>query len=191
MAELADAPDLGSGGLHLTGSSPVAGTTSVKIAVSSADSIKEIRLTVDFLAGQPLNYPKYQEWVGRAEAELFKGHKRAILAFLDGHLVADLVWQPHKQVSQLLEIKNLRVHANVRQREFGRFLLKQVETMPGYAGIICDVQAEETGIRDFMVRCGYNIAATVPLYDSEKADLVLVKPLVPNYNFTGTLAEPI
>jgi ribosomal protein S18 acetylase RimI-like enzyme len=161
----------------------------VKIAVTSAESIKEIRMTVDFLARQPLDYPKYQEWVGRAEAELFQGHKRALLAFLDGHLVADLVWQPHKQVSQLLEIKNLRVHPRVRQRDFGRFLLRQVETLPGFAGIICDVRENETGIRDFMVRCGYTIAAKLPLYESTKADLILTKLISLNYNFADQLTQ--
>lgn len=152
----------------------------MNIAIASADSIKEVNLAVDFLSKQPLTYPKYQEWVGRTEAELFKGYKHALLAFLDGHLVADLVWQPHKQVSRLMEIKNLRVHEKVRQRDFGRFLLKQVETVPGYAGIICDVRAAETGIRDFMVRCGYSIAAQLPLYDSDQADLVMVKTLNAN-----------
>ena len=49
------------------------------------------------------------------------------MAFFDDRLVADLLWQPHKSLDGLLEIKNIRVHPNVRLRDFGRFMLKQAE----------------------------------------------------------------
>jgi hypothetical protein len=93
----------------------------------------------------------------------------------DDRLVADLLWQPHKSLDGLLEIKNIRVHPNVRLRDFGRFMLKQAELTPGFRGSICDVREDQPRVLQFMVRCGYSVAATVPLYDSERNDIVLVK----------------
>ena len=34
------------------------------------DSVSDIHKVIDFLAKQPLGYPKYNEWVQRTEAEL-------------------------------------------------------------------------------------------------------------------------
>jgi hypothetical protein len=89
--------------------------------------------------------------------------------------VADTSNQAHKSLDGLLEIKNIRVHPNVRLRDFGRFMLKQAELTPGFLGSICDVREDQPRVLQFMVRCGYSVAATVPLYDSERNDIVLVK----------------
>ena len=152
----------------------------MNISIVSTDTQAEVTAVVDFLSKQSLGYPGYNCWVEKTEAELVAGKKTALLAFLNRKLVADIVWQPHRQVGSLLEIKNLRVSPEVRQRDFGRFLLKQAEVIPGFSGIICDVREDQASILQFMQRCGYTKACTLPIYDSEVADVVMIKPLQQN-----------
>jgi len=149
----------------------------VNICFVSADSRKEIQATVGFLAKQSLGYPRYADWVGRTEAELYTGYKRAILAFCDDCLVGDFVWQPHKTIRGAVEWKNLRVHPSVKRRLFGRFLLRQAEEICGFPVAICDVRADQKEVIQLLISCGYVAAATLPLYDSEKLDMVMVKYL--------------
>ena len=54
-------------------------------------------------------------------------------------------------------------------------MLKQLEFIPGFTGIICDVRADQRNIVEFMVRCGYIVTAIRPLYDSDTLDVVLMK----------------
>jgi len=146
----------------------------------SADSRKEIQAAVGFLAKQSLGYPRYNEWVGRAEAELHVGYKRAILAFSEDCLVGNLIWQPHKTIQGAVEWKNLRVHPAVKRRLFGRFIIRQAEEICGFAAAICDVRTDQKDTICFLLTCGYTVAAaTLPLYDSEKPDTIMVKWLQP------------
>ncbi len=151
----------------------------MNIRFVSADSRKEIQTTVGFLAKQSLGYPRYNDWVGRAEAELHTGYKRAILAFSEDCLVGNLVWQPHKTIQGAVEWKNLRVHPAVKRRLFGRFIIRQAEEICGFPAAICDVRTDQQDTIRFLLICGYTTAATLPLYDSEKPDTVMVKWLRP------------
>ena len=147
----------------------------MRITVASAGSRMELFQCLDFLLSQPLGYPRYQEWVGRCEAELVSGYKRAILCTYDGKLAGDLVWQPHKALQGLAEWKNIRIHPDMRRRDFGRFLVRQAEAECGMLGAVCDVRAHDRNTVDFLLRCGYTVTATVPLYDSDQMDVVMVK----------------
>ncbi len=151
----------------------------MNIRFVSADSRKEIQTTVGFLAKQSLGYPRYNDWVGRAEAELHAGYKRAILAFSEDCLVGNLIWQPHKTIQGAVEWKNLRVHPTVKRRLFGRFIIRQAEEICGLTVAICDVRTDQKDTIRFLLACGYTVAAILPLYDSEKPDAVMVKWLCP------------
>ena len=143
---------------------------------------KELTDLINFLSAQDLGYPRYDEWIQKTERELDSGYKKAILAFSDNKLVGDLVFQQHKEISCFVELKNLRIHPDLRIRDFGRFMLRQaeVESREKYDAIICDTHANQTNIVNFLENMGYSPLAIFPLYDQNTPELVMVKFLNPN-----------
>jgi len=136
-----------------------------------------LRDLIDFMISQDLNYPGYEEWVQRAEHELNTGYKNAILAFNDSTLVGNLVYQQHKGLPHFLELKNLRVHPRLRVRDFGRFMLRQVEVDNEELNdaIICDVRVDKPEIINFLRSCNYEIIATAPLYEQHVPEVTMLK----------------
>ncbi len=61
-----------------------------------------------------------------------------MMSFSEGILVGDLIYQLHKEISNLLELKNIRIHPSIRNRYFAFFMLKQIEKENSgeYIGII-------------------------------------------------------
>ena len=144
------------------------------------DSTQDIRKLIDFMARQPLNYPGYDAWLQRSEPELHMEYKHAILAFSDRKLVGDIVYQRHKQLAGTLEIKNLRVDEEIRRRDFGHFLLKQVEVEArrgGYGLILGDARASQGDVISLLRFAGYREVARAQLYDSNEQDVVMGKPI--------------
>jgi len=139
----------------------------------------ELRDLIDFMILQGLNYPRYEEWVERTEYELDTGYKHAILAFSEGTLVGNLVYQQHKKLPRFLELKNLRIHRRLRVRDFGRFMLRQVEVEGRIQNdaIICDVRADQSEVIRFFERCDYDVVALAPLYDPHSPEVTLLKTL--------------
>ena len=76
----------------------------------SVSNSSELKALVDFLIKNNPGYKGYEDWVQRSEYEMDAGYKRTILAYSNDVMVADLIWQPHKQLPRTKEIKNLRVH---------------------------------------------------------------------------------
>jgi len=143
----------------------------------SLGDMRQLRTLVDFIAQQNLNYPHYEDWVQRTEAELINGYKQAILAFSDKTLVGNLIYQSHKDSPFFLELKNLRVRPEFRMRDFARFMLKQVEaeSKGKYSAIICDARADRHDSVSFMLGLGYSQLISLPLYESNSSDIVLIK----------------
>lgn len=144
------------------------------------DSTQDITKLVDFMASYPLNYPRYDAWLQRSEPELHMAYKHAILAFSDRTLVGNVVYQKHKQLPKTLEIKNIRVDERIRRRDFGHFILKQVEAeaiKEGYNLILCDARASQTDVLSLLKFSGFREIARVPLYDSNEEDIVIGKPI--------------
>lgn len=140
----------------------------------------DLQELVNFLVLQDLGYPRYDEWVQRAEHELDTGYKKTILAFSGGELVGDVIYQQHKEISCFLELKNLRIHPELRTRKFAEFMLKQVEAEnKQYDAIICDLPSNQPKILNFMESQGYSILTTIPLYDKNVPDIVMMKFLNP------------
>ena len=141
------------------------------------DSVSDIGRVIDFLAKQPLGYPNYQDWVQRTEAELQSGYKQAILALSDNQLVGDLVYQPHKQLPRVREIKNLRVHSELRRRDFAHFMLRQAEEhgKDEFDAVMIDSRTDNPSMINFLTFCGYVQIAETNLYDSLCSDVVLMK----------------
>ena len=136
----------------------------------------ELSNLINFLILQDLGYPNYEDWVQRVEYELDKGYKSVILAFSGRQLVGDLIYQPHKEISCFLEYKNLRVDPRIRDRKFAEFMLRQVEAenQNKYDVIICDAPYHHPAIR-FMELQGYQIFNTIPLYNKNNPDVVMLK----------------
>lgn len=144
----------------------------------SLERTLELKQLLSFLNSQDLGYPKYHDWVEKSEHELDKGYKSAVLGLSDGKIVADLIYQPHKSVPLLTEIKNVRVDNRFSTRYFASFMLRQVEfesRKEGNLGLICDSRLDRTDLIGFMLSRNYRQLTILPLYESEKADVVLVK----------------
>jgi ribosomal protein S18 acetylase RimI-like enzyme len=139
--------------------------------------VKQLKGLISFLAKQDLNYPRYDDWVQKTEYELDSGYKKAILAFSEGKLVGNLIYQKHKEIPEFLELKNLRIHPDFRMRDFGRFMLKQaeVENSGKYDAIICDCHSEQSEIIRFLQSCNYIPIKSIPLYDKNTLEVVLTK----------------
>lgn len=138
---------------------------------------KELKQLVDFLILQHLNYPKYEEWVQRAEQEILTSYKTPILAYSDYTLVGNLIYQKHKSEPRIREIKNIRVHPDVRRRDFAHFMLRQAEANDSqeYDAIICDARANQKSIINLLLFSGYVPIGKANLYDSHKEDIVFIK----------------
>lgn len=144
------------------------------------DSRRDLKVLLDFLVKQNLGYPGYEDWVQRTENELDLGYKTAILAFSDGKLVGDLIHQPHKTIIGYRELKNLRIHPEVRRRDVAHFMLRQAEFESKELSslMICDVPVDQPSIIRFLRYCGYTPIKETPLY-SDRPDLIMVKSLKP------------
>jgi len=139
------------------------------------DCEKSLRELVYFMSKQDLGYQEYQDWVQRAEHELDIGFKQAILAFSNNNMVGNLIYQPHKDLSGFLELKNLRIHPNIRRRSFAYFMLRQVESENKDNAIICDLRASEKESMNLLLFSGYIPIGSSSLYDSNKEDVVMIK----------------
>ncbi|MBU0894714.1 MAG: GNAT family N-acetyltransferase [Nanoarchaeota archaeon] len=135
----------------------------------------------NFLRLQSLGYPNYQDWVNKAKEEILSGYKKVILAFSEGCLVGDLIFQSHKQLRGLLELKNLRVDSWIRGRYFGSFLLRQAEIEArkfGQGALICDTHSDNLEVNSLLRFCGYQELVRVPLYENNKEEIIYIKPLI-------------
>ncbi len=142
------------------------------------ESRKDLATTVDFLSKNNPGYrdKDYDPWVQRTEYELDIGRKRGFIAINNNRVFGDVIWQPHKELSRVREIKNWRVHPDFRGRACGYFLLKQaeVEDRHEYDSLILDVRANEKGIIAILKRLGYVPVFAANMYDDAQ-DLVMVK----------------
>ncbi|WKZ28694.1 MAG: GNAT family N-acetyltransferase [Patescibacteria group bacterium] len=144
---------------------------------------------VDYLRGPRLgmpkrHYPDYDDWLGRVHAELGKQQKRAIVALDGGNVVGAVVYQRHKQQSDVLEIRNVTVRPDMRGRYVASFLVRNLEIeglrdFPGVTRILCDAKRENREIRLFLLQHRYVVAGALDLYGlGAGEDLVFSKSLL-------------
>lgn len=138
---------------------------------------RDLKQLIDFLLEQDLRYPHYDDWVQRAECEIDAGYKVAITAYSGDHIVGDLIFQRHKQIPRLRELKNVRIHPEVRRRDFAHFMLRQaeVERAEEYDAIICDVRSDQRDVINLLRFSGYKELGTSHLYDAHNLDITMVK----------------
>ena len=137
---------------------------------------KELGELIAFIRAQDLEYPKYQDWVSRTEGEIISGWKIPILAFSEGRLVGEIIYQEHKKLPRTIEMKNIRIHPFYAGRGFAYFLIKQIEAeTKGHDAIICDVRENKRDIISFLRFSGYEPILKKPLYDENNHDIVFIK----------------
>jgi len=141
------------------------------------DSTKDVKQLVDFLMKQDLGYPGYEDWVQRAEYEMEVGYMIPILAFSEGRLVGDIVYQAHKQLPRIREIKNIQVHPELCGRAFAHFMLRQaeIENSEQYDALIIDARADQKNVIALLMRNGYVPIGQRALYDNNVEDVIMVK----------------
>ncbi len=107
------------------------------------------------------------------------GYKEAIMALDGGVVCGDIIWQRHKQIPNLVEIKNLRISEWFRGRGAAAFMLKQIEALDTKRdfGIIGDVRAEQKEVIEFMKRMGFTSLFGASLYSSNHLEMVMLKIL--------------
>jgi hypothetical protein len=161
-----------------------------------AEDRKDVSELEKALRQQPLNYPFFNDWVDRTKQEILAGWKKAILAFSDDVLVGDAIYQPHKTLKGIREIKNSRVHPKLQQRGFSYFMIKQAETHNPveFNAIICDASSDNLQAASLLLMMGYEEIARVPLYDKNREEVVYMKKfertpsgiLIPIKNFISS-----
>ncbi len=135
----------------------------------------DIAQVVGFLAGQDLSYPGYKNWVERAEAEMKVGVKQFIAAYSDSTVVGDVVYQEHKALKGAVELKNIRIHPMMRDRNFARFMLRQVEIENPTSLIVVDAREEQKEMLSFLRSCGYFEVARASLYEDGIREVIMAK----------------
>ena len=148
----------------------------MRIEFRQPSCFSDLRVLVDFLGKQNLGYPNYDDWVTRCLAELDAGYKQAIIAYDGSKIVGNVIFQPHKEISGVREIKNLRVAEDMRNRRFGAFLLRQAEwhDSASYHAIMADFRADQSEIEKLLLDEGFVIAGVRTLYD-EKQDKIALR----------------
>ncbi|MEK6760528.1 MAG: hypothetical protein AABX93_01245 [Nanoarchaeota archaeon] len=137
--------------------------------------LKNLDETTQFVASQNLGYPNYEAWIEKMRSELSFGIKHGILAYNNGIIVGDIVFQKHKQLVDFLELKNIRIHPNLRGRNFASFMLRQAELEMPQSPVIVDARVNQADMINFLISQGYSSVTQMPLYDSHNQDIVMVK----------------
>ncbi len=146
---------------------------------------KEINAVYEFLKSQDLDYPQYDEWCRKAKREMELGYKKIIAIYSkdksgNSFVIGELVFQQHKTDSSMIELKNLRVDRQYRNKKICTALLADVETYAreqGYKKIICDASSNSEDIVAVMTKRSYRIEAKESLYTAKRIDVILAKDL--------------
>ena len=149
----------------------------------SVEDKKRADALIKFLAYQDLGYPRFDEWREKVRWQIIQGDKKAILALSNGVIVGDGVYQRHKTLPGVIEVKNVRILPDFGLRGFARFVFRQIELdaleMEAY-GLIGDVREDQVETRAALRNMGFREVAGLSLYDSSCLDVVIFKNLGAN-----------
>lgn len=150
----------------------------MNISVRTPQDSSDLWSLYDFVLSQHLDYPNYEDWAYRAKTEIEEGYKIAIVAWSEGKIVGNVIFQPHKQFARIRELKNLRVSVKSRFRKFGAFLLRQAEwfQFEDYDFLFGDFRSDNNAMQRLLVSEGYEIKSLQSLYDPNVLDSVVIKP---------------
>lgn len=152
----------------------------MRLEICTLSDSKDLKQLTKFLLKQALWYPKYDQWVNEVcIPEIDSGSKTTILARQSGNIIGNVIWQSHKQLPKIREIKNLRIDQSFRRRDLAHFLLKQVEIelIDEISGIICDVDNRKLDVIKLLQFSGYKPLYQMPLYCENNVDIIYFKQI--------------
>lgn len=122
------------------------------------------------------DYPDFVDWLHRAHGELRAGQKRAVVALEGPDVQGSVIYQPHKALRGVLELKNISVRPEARGRLLASFLLRQAELAGAALGlhqVVVDAKARNVEIRKFLLSQRYRPCGTADLYGLGAGDDVV------------------
>lgn len=128
-------------------------------------------------------YPDYDAWLEKVHRELRTEQKRALVAFAHGAVCGATIYQRHKQLADVLEMKNITVRPEEQGRLIASFLMRNTEVeglrdFPGITSVVCDAKADNVPIRSFLLKHRYLPVGQTDLYGlGAGADVVFRKEL--------------
>lgn len=140
---------------------------------------EEIKQLYEFIKSRPLDYPGYLRWVEKCRRELELGSKNAFVYLVGENIVANAVFQAHKQDPFVLEIKNMRVEEPYRRNGIFKKLVKRVGDYAGASGfrrLVCDCHAGNEEVIAALTAVGFEVEGNERLYD-DKFETILAKRL--------------
>lgn len=148
----------------------------MNISIREPTSYLDVKFLTDFLFNHNLDYPNYEQWVLRCKTEIEIGYKKAIIAWEENKIAGCAIFQSHKELPNIREIKNLRIDSKYKNRRFGSFLLRQVEYFEreSYSYLIADFRENLLEVERLLLSEDYSIVATRNLYD-QKFDKIALK----------------
>jgi len=139
----------------------------------------EIRRLYDFIKRFPLDYPGYESWLEKCFRELNEGYKKAFVCGVDSTIIGEIIFQPHKEIPDVLEIKNIRVEPEYQGRKvFSRLLDKTEEyaVRNKFRKIICDTHSNNDEMINVLRKNGFVAEREECLYD-DRLETILIKPI--------------
>ena len=142
---------------------------------------KELHLLGRFVEGQQLWYPNYTTWVHTVcIPELDSGYKSAIICWHHGMIVGNIIFQKHKELPGVMELKNVRVDPNFRGEAIGYFLLRQSEKEARehrYTMTMADIDVRQKDMVALLRMAGYQTLGKEHLYSDDALDVIMVREL--------------
>ena len=163
----------------------------VDFRITNEHSPAQVAEIVDFLRKPRLwiptekDYPSHGEWLEKTEAQICEGKKRAMTAYRGRIAVGAVIYQRHPSQLDVLEIRNISVSPEVRNRYIGAFLLRNAEIearendFPEVSLVSVDTKLANTDMLLFLHSQGYEITDIKELYASGYGlDAILSKRLL-------------
>ncbi len=132
-----------------------------------------------------IDYPDYDEWLLKVEAQIAAGEKRAMLARHNGKGVGAIVYGIHKAQPNSVDIRNVSIAPDSRGRYVGSFLLRNAEIeaigidFPDTESIFVDTKPANTEMLAFLGSHGYQQVAISDRYGlGTGPDVILEKSIL-------------
>jgi len=157
----------------------------VEFVFTTEQTIQRADEITSYLRGPRLgipreDYPDFDNWLEKAHRQLKSEEKRAIVALAQGQIVGAILYQQHRSVLGMLELKTIAIRPDQRGRFIASFLLRnaEIEGMRDYATdrIWVDAKQSNQAMRKFLLSNGYRVDRTMDLYrQGSGADVVYQK----------------
>jgi len=142
------------------------------------DVLRQPRLWIDTEG----DYPDHSRWLGKTEAQLVDGTKRAMAAYSGLQAIGTVIYQRDPKQPTALEIRNISVTQYSRGRHVGSFLLRNAEAeavqndFPDIEEFVVDTKLTNKDMIAFLISEGYDIKEITDLYKlGAGLDVVLSK----------------